>query len=506
MSYKPFRLLSSALVVALGVAACSSPATDTSATSGNASGNATITIAQTTAPSTLDPQGSSLFADRFAWQLSYECLMHTTATGEVQPALATAYTLSPDGLTYTFTLRKGVKFSNGETFSADDVVYTFDRLKGNKDAIIEQLFPTYLGVSKVDNDTVKFTLKKPDAGFLYNMGNPLVWGCGILNKKAKANLTSAMVGTGAWTQKSYQPNTSLSLVRNDQYWGEKTKSKDLVILYMTTMATQVANLKAGKVDIIFPDQGSVGALKGFQVDTVHTDSTIFLQINNTLPPLDNPKVAQAVALSFDRKALADGAYPGGAQPSGYLPPGLSWAPKPSELPNYTQDIPKAKQLLSEAGYPDGVKLDLMYITGYDPGTNDLVALMQNQLQKAGFKISLNPLEAAAWNEKLMAPSFGISWQKQSSYPNPYQYIAPAPGRQGPTPEKLQSAIDNALAAPSPADFQKRLVEVSKLEATIVYPTVTLLAVDAFVARSNLIHGPTMSSDESRGFLANVTKG
>jgi ABC-type transport system substrate-binding protein len=273
---------------------------------------------------------------------------------------------------------------------------------------------------------------------------------------------------------------------------------------MPTMATQVANFKAGKVDVIFPDQGSVAELKS-QVTTVHTDSTIFLQINNTLPPLNNPKVVQAVALAFDRKALADGAYPGAAQPSGYLPPGISWAPKPSELPNYTKDIAGAKRLLAEAGYPNGVKLDLMYITGYDPGTNDLVALMQNQLEQAGFKITLDPLEAAAWNEKLFAPSFGISWQKQSSYPNPYQYIAPAPGRQGPTPQKLQSAIDNALAAPTPGDFQKRLVDVSKMEATMVYPTVTLLAVDAFVARSKSIDGPTMSSDESRGFLAGVTK-
>lgn len=495
----------------LAAGACSSGKSGgtTSAGSGTAAaggGGGTITVAETTAPSTLDPQGSGLFADRYAWQLSYECLMKTTAAGQVEPALATGYKQSADGLTYTFTLRDGVKFSNGDAFSADDVVFTFDRLKGSKDQIQEQLFPTYSGVKKIDDKTVEFTLSKPDAGFLYNMGNPLVWGCAILDKKATVNLATQMVGTGPWSQKSYQPSTQLTMVRNDNYWGDKTKSAQLNVLYMPTMSTQVTNLKAGKVDIIFPDQGSAGNLGDkFHVDQIHTDSTIFFQINNTKAPLNNPKVTQAIALAFDRQALASGAYHGAAQPSGYLPPGLSWAPKPADLPNYTQNLTKAKQLLTEAGYGGGLPLSLMYITGYDPGTNDLMALMQSQLDQAGFKITLEPLEAAAWGQKLTGPDYDLSWNKQSSYSNPFQYVAPAPGRQAPTPAALQKLLDDALAAPSPEEYQKRLVAVSNEEATTVFPTLTLLAVDAFVAYPDSIHGVSVGSDQSRGFLADVTK-
>src|SRR5699024_8362420 len=180
----------------IGVAACGPPPSPEGNSTAGAEA-ATLTVAETTAPSTLDTQASGLFADRFAWQLSYECLMYTTPEGSVEPALASEYRVSEDGLTYSFTLREGVAFSNGDSLDADDVVYTFQRLKKSPGRYDKELFPTWDGVSKTGDMTVEFTLDSPDAGFIYNMGNPLVWGCAIMSESAKdANLATEMIGTG----------------------------------------------------------------------------------------------------------------------------------------------------------------------------------------------------------------------------------------------------------------------------------------------------------------------
>jgi len=491
----------------IALAGCSAPDAGTGGNGGSAGGG-TITVAETTAPTSLDPQRSSMFADRFAWQLSYECLMQTTPDGEVVPGLATGFEKSADGLSYTFALRDGVTFSNGDTLDADDVVYTFERLTTSPERIDKELFPTYSGVEKVDASHVTFTLKSPDAGFVNNMANPLVWGCAILSKTAdKENLATQMIGTGPWTQSAYEPNTSLQLDRNADYWGEKTKSAKLSVLYMPNMGTQVSNLKAGKVDIIFPDQGSAKGLKSDKIEVAqaHTDSTIFLQINDTKAPFDNPKVRQALALAFDRQALADQAYGGAALPSSYLPPSLAWAPTLDQVPNYQPDAAKAKQLLADAGFANGVKTKLMYISGYDPGTNDLLATMQSQLAAVGIDVELEPLEGGTWGDRLTSLDYDLSWNAQSYYPNPYQYIAPAPGRQGPVPTELQKLIDGALNAGSQEEFQQALAEVEKKEGELVYPTLTLLATDMFVANTAGMTGIDIPASQSRTFLANVEK-
>ena len=500
---RSLSLVAIAGAATLSFAACSAPAATSAAS--------TITVAETTAPTTLDPQGSGMFADRFAWQLSYECLLTTTADGTIQPALATKWEKSPDGLTYTFTLRDGVKFHNGAGFTSDDVVYTFERLRKSPDGIDTELFPTWKDVKAIDPSTVAFTLSKPDAGFVNNMANPLVWGCAIMSKDGEKDGKAAttMVGTGPWKQASYRADSELDLERNRDYWGDKTASEKLKVLYVPNLATQVGNLQAKKVDLIFPDAASAKSLdgkNGVAVDMAETDSTIFLQVNNLSKPFDDVRVRQALALAVDREELADKAYNGGARASVYVPSTNAWAPAPDALPNSTPDAAKAKQLLTEAGYPNGISTTLMYISGYDPGTDNMMALMQAQLAKAGIKVKLVPLEGAAWGDKLTKPDYDLSWNAQSYYSNPYQYVAPAPGRQGPVPAALQKLLDAALDAPDQDAYQKALVAVEQEEARSVYPTITLLATNMYAAYDDSLQGVDVPPSQSRTFLAQVKHG
>jgi len=490
-------------VAAMALAGCSQPKANSAADG--------VTVAETTAPTTLDPQGSGFFADRFAWQLSYECLLTTTADGKVEPALATSYTEAPDGRSYTFKLRSGVKFQNGEPLTSADVVYTFQRLTKSPDGINKELFPTMTGVSAVSDSEVKFTLSSPDAGFVSNMANPLVWGCAIMSKKAATTGSPAtqMVGTGPWEQASYRADSELRLKRYDDYWGTKTASKSLDILYMPKVATQVSNLEAGKVDLIFPDAASAGGLKNksdLAVSKVNTDSTIFLQVNNLAKPFDNELVRQALALAVDRNQLAEQAYNGAARPSAYIPPDTPWAPPVEQLPFSTPNIAEAKKLLAKAGYPHGFSTTLMYISGYDLGTDDMMALMQAQLAKAGIKVKLVPLEGGAWGDRLTSAKYDLSWNAQSYYSNPFQYIQPAEGRQGPVPASLNKLLDAALNAKGQDAYHQALVAIEKEEARTVYPTITLLATDMYAAYAKDLTGVEVPPSQSRTFLAQVKHG
>src|SRR5690625_3269707 len=224
-----------------------------------------------------------------------------------------------------------------------------------------------------------------------------------------------------------------------------------------------------------------------------------------MEPFDNPKLREALALAIDRQELADQAYGGAARPSGYLPPSLAWAPDVEELPGHVQDTDKARQIIEDEGFSDGVELELIYISGYDAGTNDLVATLQAQLNDAGFNVELGPHEAATWNELKDNAKHQLAWNAQSYYANPYQYIAPVPGRQGPVPDSLQDLIDDARNADSEEAYQEALSEVAIHEADIVYPTLTLLATDMFVAQDECISGVGDPSSQSRTFWVDVEK-
>jgi ABC-type transport system substrate-binding protein len=340
------------------------------------------------------------------------------------------------------------------------------------------------------------------------MANPLVWGCAIMDKStAKLPATALnMNGTGPWKQTMYRPNSQLAFSQYSEYWGTKTVSKALDIVYMPSSQSQVNSLQSGKVDLIFPGEPgakSLATTKGVTVKQVGSDSTIFLQINNLSKPFDNQKVRQALALAFDRQKLADQAYHGAARPSVYVPPEISWAVPIAQLPYSQPDVAKAKALLAEAGYPNGFTTSLMYINAYDPGTNDLVAAMQTQLAAIGITVTLQPLQATAWNDKLLNANYTLSWNAQSYYSNPFQYIQPAPGRQGPVPASLQKLLDAALNAGSQTEYEAALQAVENEEATLVYPTVTLLASNSFVAYNTQLTGVAGSSSGSREFLAQV---
>src|SRR5699024_11721711 len=130
-------------------------------------------------------------------------------------------------------------FSNGDSLDADDVVYTFQRLKKSPGRYDKELFPTWEGVSKTGDMTVEVTLDSPDAGFIYTMGNPLVWGCAIMSDSAQdANLDTEMIGTGAWGQTEHKTDAQLTQGRNLEHCGGSTTGEKPSVMKVSATRMQ----------------------------------------------------------------------------------------------------------------------------------------------------------------------------------------------------------------------------------------------------------------------------
>lgn len=474
---------------------------------------ATLTVALTTAPSTLDPQASDLAADRQAWELSYQCLMDTTPTGNVVPELATGYSVSANGLTYTFTLRHGVTFQDGSTLTSADVVATFDRLFTSGNPSLRSLFPGYKSVTALGADKVKFTLSAPDAGFVDAMASPLAYGCPILSQKGikAGKLAIQMDGTGPWQEVAYSPQSSLTLKRFANYWGPKTKSAELRVLYVPESTTQVTDLQSGSVDLVLPPQSAAQALgsrSDITVKAVPSDVTVFLDINSHIAPFNNLLVRRALAVAVDRDSLAKIAYVGAAVPSAYVPPSYTWGATLKDLPFSQYKPSEAKALLAQAGYKHGLPITVKYIVNYDPGTNSLMAQLQSELDAVGFRVTLDPLQVAAWLEDTNTKAdFTLSWNEQTYYSDPYSYVAVPAYRYGPgkgsIPAALQQLTGAMLQAKTATQYQAGIVRVEKWEAQNVYPTITLLALKQYVAYRGHLTGVNVPASGSMQFLANV---
>lgn len=495
----------------LAAAACMVPTlVACSGSSENSAGGDTLAVAESQAPDTLDPQASSIANSRYAWGLAYQCLLAVQPDGSIKPALATDYEVSSDGKTYTFTLPADATFQSGDPVTADDVVYTFERLKKTGIPYVTDRFASLDTVTATSSTEVKFALSQPDTSFLLNIGDPTVVGCAILSKKTgtSENLANTMNGTGPYRMVKYVPNQSLTMERFDDYRGDVAKVKNLNVLYVKDQSTARANLTAGKVDIIFPEISSVNAMKGNKKITtgeIVSARTVGLNINNAKGPLSKIEVRKAIALAIDREALAKTAYQGAAVPSAWIPPVYPWAAKTSDLANHKTDVDQGKSLLASAGYADGLSLELIYIAAYSPATDRTVSMLQSQLEKVGIKIKLVPMETTPWIDTLSAGKYDLSWNVYAYFADPFQYLAPRAGRQGPTPQPIVDLIDQ-LKSSSPDDYNKVIVEIEKAEAELVFPELRLLAEKSYVAWRDGVSNVKVPFTLDRTFLTAVTLG
>ena len=375
-------------------------------------------------------------------------------TTDPMPSLAEKWEVSDDGLTYTFHLRKGVKFQTIKGFkptremNADDVVFSFNRMldksnpyhdvNGGSYAYFEGMgMPDKMkSVEKVDDMTVKITLAAPEAPFISEVA--MEW-ASILSKEyadklAKENkkeqIDQIPVGTGPFTFVSYEKDAVIRYKANKDYWRGKQKIDNLVFAITKDPAVRKAKLVAGECDIMpYPAAADIDALKANPKLTVEESPGLniaYLTMNATMKPFDNKTVRQAINMAINKDAIIKAEYLGGASAAKNPLPPTIWGYNDAVQP-YPYDPDKAKQMLEGAGVKD-LSVDLWYQPVSRPYNLDgkkMGELMQADLAKVGIKANLVTYDWAEYLKRLHngeAPMAQIGWTGDIGDPDNFLYL------------------------------------------------------------------------------------
>jgi peptide/nickel transport system substrate-binding protein len=358
----------------------------------------TIVAADSNFERSPDPNNTFSLTDLYINRHIYDPLVEIREGGEIGPMLAHSWQLSDDGLTWTFELRDDVSFHHGTPFTAADVKFTFDRIVdgGMAQAF---LFRDLAEVEVVDDTTVTFRTSRPAGAFLTSVAMVSIVPADAVEELGEG-FYDVRYGTGPFRFVEHRPNEHWILERNDDYWREGLPRAERVQVRMIfEEATAQAGIQAGEIDIltaVSPDLALV--LQGSpDVDVVYVPGfeTTYLQVNVGREPFDDPRVVEAFNYAIDRSEITEGLWLGEAQPAAaYVPPGMLGHHEGLEV--FPYDPERSRALLDEAGYPDGVTVEMVGPTAVWPQSQQVQEAIQAQAAEAGFDIRLNMLETAAY--------------------------------------------------------------------------------------------------------------
>jgi peptide/nickel transport system substrate-binding protein len=356
-----------------------------------------LTIGIAADPDGLDPHKTVAAATFQITRNIYDTLVQTDAQSQLQPDLAEKWTAGPDGLTWTFTLRDGVKFHNGRTLTSDDVKFSFERLLSPQTASPRAGdFANIKSITTPDPRTVVFELKQPQATFLSNLAYG--WAA-IVPREAAATLRDQPVGTGPFKFVEWVKDGYVKLARFDDYFMKGVPYLDQATFkVITDPVTRLAALRAAEIDVIpeLPVQDTAAVRQDPELKLIEVpfNGIQYIALNNKVAPFDNPKVRQALTYAIDRKAVIDTAQFGVGVPVGsHLAPVSDYYVDLTG--KYPYDPQRARQLLAEAGYPDGFETTMILPQPYDFHIRN-GQVVADQLSKVGVRVKLETMEWGTW--------------------------------------------------------------------------------------------------------------
>jgi peptide/nickel transport system substrate-binding protein len=312
-------------------------------------------------PVTVIDQGG---LDMLAQAGEYLCLSTQTLT--LKPVLATSWTPNSTSDVWTFKIRQGVKFHNGQPLTADDVVYTY-QLQSNpkgKSAALSALGPVLSpsGVKKVDDFTVAFHLLAPNGNFPYLTSSDN-YNMIILPKGYDpAKWESTFIGTGPFKLGSYTPKSGATFTRNEAYWGTKALPAQTQFTFYDTQNPMILGLTGGTIDVVgqFAVSGGEQLLTGsYNIIKLKSSAHRQLSMRNDQAPFTDPRVRQAIALTLNRPQIVQALFKGYADVGNESPFAPVFPSTNTTVPQRTENISKAKSLLAAAGHPSGFSTQLV---------------------------------------------------------------------------------------------------------------------------------------------------
>jgi peptide/nickel transport system substrate-binding protein len=414
-------------------------------------------------PVNLEPgnitDGNSVIAQN---QIYNRLLEFKPGTTELAPALATEWSVSADGKTWTFRLRQGVKFHDGTPFNAEAVKFNVERWwdanhpNGYRNAgkiyeIWEQLFGGFKGsptsllkqIVVVDPYTIQFVLNQPFSAFPQAIGSGFF---GIASptaiRQAGANYGkpgSAITGTGAFVFKEWRTGDRIVLAKNPNYWRSGLpKINQLVLRFISDPAARLAQLRAGQLDFtveLTPDQKpEIESDANLTALSRPSFNVGYLALNPSYKPLSDQRVRQAIAHAINRPAIVQAFWGnGGIHDAHFTPPTLAWSQDQTLTP-YSYDPQQAKQLLAAAGYPNGFELELWYMPvsrPYFPDPKPIAEAFAADLTAVGIRVTLKTKDWAAYLSDRRKPpgyqAFMMGWTADYGDPDSFYYAHFGPG-------------------------------------------------------------------------------
>jgi nickel ABC transporter nickel/metallophore binding protein len=385
----------------------------------------TFVIAVGDDPGPLNPHD---YASSFiALDMVYEPLVRYAADGSITPALAEAWSISPDGLTWTFTLRDGVTFQDGTPFDAEAAKWNFERWIQTDDHAWLPSASRIVSVSAPDAGTL--VIEMSDFYYATIQDLALVRPVRFLSPSSVAADGSFQkpVGTGPWMLQEYLPQQRASFVPNPTYWGEQPSLEQVVVEVIPDAQTRIAALLSNEVDLIGGEYVGGISLESLpvlrrnpsvQVFSEPGTTSYFLQMDATRAPFDDLRVRQALNHAVDRQAISERLFGGAATPArGVFPDAVPYVePTGSEL--YRYDPQRARELLSEAGYsagPDGLltkdgaplELALVVNTAMFPQAGSVAQVLQAQLKEVGVGVRPRLLDSGGWLDAYTNKSYDL---------------------------------------------------------------------------------------------------
>ena len=352
----------------------------------------------------------------------YDYLVDVTPDNTIAPRLATDWTISDDGLSYVFTLASGVTFHDSTPFTAEDVVWTFDRLRKEDSGLpTVALYNNIAEIKATGDNEVTFTLKEPNPFFLFDLSDNHA----LIVKNGTTDASQDFNGTGPFKVTSYSPEDRMVLEANPDYFVEgEPKLAGVEFIYFNDQTAMVDALRGGQVDLVMAlstdlysslkDESSLTLLEA------PTNQFDLVRLRSDREPGSDPRVIQAFKLATDREAVYQLVMQGFGRIGRDSPIGPMYTQYYSEeTPLPARDVAKAKQLLADAGYTDGLKLDL-----HTPDTGDrpnLATVLKEQWAEAGIDVNVivEPESVYYGDNGWLAVDLGITGWGSRPYPQFY---------------------------------------------------------------------------------------
>jgi len=329
----------------------------------------------------------------------FEGLMKPTSTGDLTPAVAERYEISEDKLTYTFILRQGVKFHNGDAVTAEDVKYSIERVAAPAETgvVPVEALSIIAGIETPDEGTVVITLKEPSNEFISYM-TVAIEPAGYTGQDTKP------VGTGPFKFVSRTAQESIVLEKFDAYWGTPAYLDRVTYKVIENAEGLLMGLKSGALDIVSHLSTTQVAQLGeeFTIEEGAMNLVQALYLNNAEKPFDDVRVRQALCYAIDRQQILDIAFDGyGSIINSSMYPAFGKYFVEEMNGHYTVDIEKAKALLADAGYPDGFSMTITVPSNYKPHI-DTAEIIVEQLEYIGVKAEVRLVEWETWKADVYA--------------------------------------------------------------------------------------------------------